>query len=109
MLIATLRDQGQHPCPHCLIGFEKIHDLGTPADLQRRKDQICKDDETRQGLVKEARVHIFRDGYVVNSDKVDGLLKPTSAVPTIVSFCFGTTSLLIDSSPKCRRIPSPSS
>ncbi len=84
MLIATLRDKGLRPCPHCLVTFAQIPDLGTPADYALRKTLARKDDMTRRLAVEEARRLIYEGGYVVNSERVEQLLKVTSAVPTKV-------------------------
>lgn len=85
VLIATLRDQGTYPCVHCLVTFPDIPNLGTPGDLAIRTEAIRKDTAERQRRVEEARKFIYEDGYVVNSTHVENILKPTSAVPTVVS------------------------
>jgi hypothetical protein len=84
MLIATLRDKGKHPCPHCLIAFEDIPNLGTSADKKLREQLERKDNETWHSLVAEARRLMYDDGYAINGDKVDSILKDISAVPTKV-------------------------
>jgi hypothetical protein len=86
MLIATLRDKGKHPCPHCLIMFEDIPNLGTPADKNLREHLELKDDKTWRQSVAEARRLMYDGGYAINGDKVDSILKDISAVPTKVRF-----------------------
>ncbi|KAH9916588.1 uncharacterized protein BXZ73DRAFT_105780 [Epithele typhae] len=78
MLIATLRDKGQCPCPHCLIRFDKIHQLGTTSDRETRILSARMDTEQHQALVTQARHRIYEDGYVVDSDRVEGLLRQES-------------------------------
>jgi hypothetical protein len=92
MLIATLRDKGQHPCPHCLITFEDIPKLGTVDDHRLREKLARLDDKSRQDLVAQARKLAYCDGYSINGDKIDGLLKQLSAVPTVVSSQFSSIS-----------------
>lgn len=85
VLIATLRDMGKCPCPRCKILKEDIPDLGTAADMTVRADDIRRDDANRREKIAEARKLIYEEGYVVNSTKVDDILKPESLVPTEVS------------------------
>ena len=84
MLIATLRDMGNCPCPSCKIAKEDIPNLRTPADVAVRVEKARHDDVARREKVSEARKLIYEGGYVVNSKKVDDLLKPESLVPTEV-------------------------
>lgn len=84
MLIAALRDKGQHPCPHCLVTFKEIPQVGTEDDRRVRIESARKDDGVRNSLVDEARRLIYGQGYSVTSDKVEDLLKAISAVPTVV-------------------------
>lgn len=85
MLIATLRDKGQHPCPHCLITFEDIPKMGTEDDRKLREDLARVDGKLWQDLVKEARRLMYQEGYAINGDKVNDVLKNISGVPTLVS------------------------
>lgn len=86
MLIATLRDKGQHPCPHCLITFEDIPKLGTQGDHNLREELARVDGKLWQDTVKEARRLMYQEGYAINGDKVNDILKSISGVPTIVSY-----------------------
>lgn len=86
MLVTALRDKGQHPCPHCLITFDDIPQIGTKDDAQRRNDLRRVDDQSRRQRVQDARRLIYEDGYAVNSVKVNDLLKDLSLTPTEVSF-----------------------
>lgn len=75
---------GGCPCPRCLIPKDQIPGLGTESDVKWREQQVRKDDVARRLKVKEARNIIYNKGYVVNSSKVDDLLKAESYVPTEV-------------------------
>lgn len=84
MLIATIRDMGDCPCVRCTITKSEIREVGTPEDMAVRIDQRRVDNEERQQKVESARQLIYKSGYVVNSDKVDKLLKSESLVATEV-------------------------
>ncbi|KAJ7166408.1 hypothetical protein C8R43DRAFT_1162986, partial [Mycena crocata] len=86
VLIATLRDMGKCPCPRCKIAKEDLPGLGTPKDTAVRVEQVRRDDTARRDKVAEARKLIYEDGYVVNSTKVDDILKEESLVPTENAF-----------------------
>ncbi|PBK93718.1 hypothetical protein ARMGADRAFT_1046004 [Armillaria gallica] len=62
VLIATIRDMGGCPCPGCTVTKAKIRG------------------------VAEARKLIYEQGYAINSEKVENLLKATSLVPTENAF-----------------------
>ena len=87
MLIAALRDKGLHPCPHCLITFQDIPNLGTPFDRQLRDSLAHKDENLRHQLVTEARRLIYEEGYAINGEKVDRILRSLLAVPIVVRLC----------------------
>lgn len=84
---------GGCPCPRCLIPKDQIPGLGTELDIDWRTQQVQTDDAAHQLKVKEARNIIYNKGYVVNSSKIDELLKAESYVPTEVgcSTIHGTT------------------
>jgi hypothetical protein len=84
VLLCTIRDLGDRPCPCCLVRKEDIPQIGAPVDMARHQEQARVDDEERRELVEEARENI-RQGYVVNSKPgVDDLLKHRSWVPVKV-------------------------
>ncbi|TFY53731.1 hypothetical protein EVG20_g9986 [Dentipellis fragilis] len=85
VLIATIRDMGGCPCPRCLVKKECLGNLGTSKDIERIA-LTRKDDQAFRCKVSDARKLIYKDGYVVNSDAVDKLLKPESLVPTENAF-----------------------
>ncbi|KAH9914268.1 hypothetical protein B0H21DRAFT_896115 [Amylocystis lapponica] len=86
VLIATLRDKGRCPCPRCLVTMDCVPQLGTSEDRAVRETLARKDDAERQLQVSAARDLIYKDGYVVNSEKVDELLKEHSLIPTENTF-----------------------
>lgn len=83
-LVAAIRDKGLCPCPRCLVKFDEIPNLGTPVDNKIRSERVRRDDDARQQAVEAARKLIYEDGYVVNSERVEELLKETSLIPTVV-------------------------
>lgn len=84
VLIATIGDKGACPCPRCLVRADQIPELGTPADRTRREATARKDDSERQSKVARAASHIYDDGYVINSERVEAELKSESLIPTFV-------------------------
>ncbi|KAL7281107.1 hypothetical protein ACG7TL_004414 [Trametes sanguinea] len=93
MLLATLRDKGRCPCPRCLTTFDQIHKMGTPDDFEARVRTARPPMSSHDNLIQEARELVYHDGYVVNSDHVEALLREQSLVPTRNAFaklqCFG--------------------
>ena len=58
--------------------------MGTEADTQLRDDLKRRDINELREKVDTAHKIIYKDGYAVNSDRVERLLKPESLVPTKV-------------------------
>ncbi|CDO69407.1 hypothetical protein BN946_scf184791.g2 [Trametes cinnabarina] len=86
VLLATVRDMGNCPCPRCLVPKEKIAELGTSRDQDSRVRLMRRDDRARQTTVQRARNLILEKGLGVNSSAVEALLKPQSLVPTSNAF-----------------------
>ncbi len=84
VLIATIRDKGRCPCPRCQVTFDCIALLGEDSDRVLRAEQRHRTEDVQE-TIRAARNLIYKDGYVVNSDRVDALLQSTSLVPTLVS------------------------
>ena len=84
VLIALIRDMGTCPCPRCKIKKGSIRGVGTEADYLLRAELERSRDKEYAKQVSNARKLIYEDGYVVNSEKVDELLKGASWVPTEV-------------------------
>jgi hypothetical protein len=83
--VGTIRLFGLHPALQDLVKKKDLHMIGTPSDRSNRLENPRKDDENRRALVLEARRKIYQEGYAMSNTQVEALLKPTSAVPTIVS------------------------
>ncbi|EPQ53855.1 hypothetical protein GLOTRDRAFT_44791 [Gloeophyllum trabeum ATCC 11539] len=86
VLIATVRDMGQCPCPRCLVTKDKLADLGSKEDRTLRQQATRTDDDARRARVREARKLIYDAGYVVNGDRVEDVLKAESLVPSHNTF-----------------------
>ncbi|KAI0666517.1 hypothetical protein C8Q78DRAFT_984030 [Trametes maxima] len=86
VLLATVRDMGNCPCPRCLVPKEQIAALGTARDRDIREHKTRVDDHQRRSTVQLARAFILEKGLGVNSVAVEGLLKPQSLVPTLNAF-----------------------
>jgi hypothetical protein len=63
---------------------DNIGDLGSAKDRKARQELRVNDNATRFN-VETARRIIYQDGYVVNSDAVNALLKEDSLTPTEAS------------------------
>ncbi|KAH7923645.1 hypothetical protein BV22DRAFT_1015047 [Leucogyrophana mollusca] len=86
ILIATIRNLGQCPCPRCTIPMIRVSDMGRERDMLQRHLLARVDDDERRLKVKTAREIIYGNNYAVNTPKVEELLKPQSLVPTSNAF-----------------------
>ncbi|KAF9491917.1 hypothetical protein BDN71DRAFT_1273770 [Pleurotus eryngii] len=86
VLLLLIRDMGNCPCPRCLVKKSAIRALGTPADINQRRNGKRVDSKTLHTKISKARKLIYKQGYVVNSKLVDNLLKSESLVPTENAF-----------------------
>lgn len=64
--------------------MDEIPNLGTTEDRQARIEKLRVDSDERQTLVRDARKKLYDEGYAVDGERVDGLLKDESLVPTEV-------------------------
>ncbi|KAJ7185362.1 hypothetical protein C8R46DRAFT_377085 [Mycena filopes] len=83
VLLATIRDGGLCPCPRCLIPKTELHRMGFARDMSAR---ISKARQYLGKAVRTARGFIYKNAFGIGSEKVNGLLKETSSVPTINAF-----------------------
>ncbi|KAJ3752589.1 hypothetical protein EV360DRAFT_97363 [Lentinula raphanica] len=83
VLLATIRDLGNCPCPQCLCPKASLDQMGTRRDLALRKNTART---FLIGRVKKARDYIYRKGYGIRSARIEELLKATSSVPTMNAF-----------------------
>ncbi len=86
VLIATTRDMGGCPCPRCIVPKDQIRNLGTASDKNMREGGKRRFTDEIREKIAQARKYIYKDGYAVNSEKVEKLLKPESLVPTNNAF-----------------------
>ncbi|RXW13183.1 hypothetical protein EST38_g12672 [Candolleomyces aberdarensis] len=86
VLIATIRNIGDCPCPRCLVTKKNLDQLGTEADVRTRRDQARQDNEARRELVQKALSKIQREGAALSRKTVDDLLKPQSLQPVMNAF-----------------------
>ena len=84
ILIANIRNLGGCPCPRCLIPKVKLQDVATENDMLQRTILARRDTEERRERISSARQLIYQDRYVIDTPRVENLLKPESLVPTIV-------------------------
>ena len=64
--------------------MDEIPNLGTVEDRQTRVEKQRANTDKHQALVKEARKTLYEEGYAVDGEQVDGLLKDESLIPTVV-------------------------
>ena len=83
VLLATIRDNGLCPCPRCLTPKTHLDRMGQIPDSKFRTGNGIR--QYLHGKVQAARDFVYRVGHTVAGARVDGLLKATSSVPTIVS------------------------
>ena len=85
MRVVGLRTKGGLPCARCLVPVDAIPQMGTPGDRDIQTLQKRTDDDAKKQHVKKARDLVYgKKNYAVDSDKVEGLLKPTSLTPATV-------------------------
>ncbi|KAF7985614.1 hypothetical protein HWV62_3931 [Athelia sp. TMB] len=86
VLIASIRDKGQCPCPRCTMSILEVANLGTPEDAVRRAGLIRLDDEEFRRTIRAARELILNYNHAVDSKDVEDLLKDKSLTPTANAF-----------------------
>ncbi|KIJ27116.1 hypothetical protein M422DRAFT_785011 [Sphaerobolus stellatus SS14] len=86
VLLASICNLSGCPCPRCLVKKADVGNLGMKFDMNTRSDKMRTDTEECRDKVDEARKFMYDDGYVVDSDPVDKLLKTNSMVPTENTF-----------------------
>ena len=64
--------------------MDEIPNLGTMEDRRAHVEKQQVNSDEHQGCVKDARKKLYDEGYAVDGDHVDGLLKDESLVPTEV-------------------------
>jgi len=64
--------------------MDEIPNLSTMEDRQTCVERSRVDSNAYQTLVKDVQKKLYDEGYAVDGEKVDGLLKGESLVPTEV-------------------------
>ncbi|KAG8919545.1 hypothetical protein FRC01_001237 [Tulasnella sp. 417] len=87
VLLATIRNLGDCPCPQCYVRKREIHKLGTVQDINLRKSKARVDDAERRERVTLARDFVYGDlRSTVSGIAVENVLKELSEVPTMNAF-----------------------
>jgi hypothetical protein len=84
ILIVSIRNLGQCPCPHCLIPLDHVAKMGMCQDMTQCRTLAWVDDVKWHNRVERAHEKIYEMGYVVDSMVVKDLLQEDSLVPTAV-------------------------
>lgn len=91
VLLATIRNLGGCPCPRCLTPKDRIIDLGTQLDRQRRL-KTRTNDEDRRSRIARIRDWIYVEGRALKNKFIELTLGPKSEVATSVSGSLGIES-----------------
>jgi hypothetical protein len=84
VLIALIRNRGKCPCPRCLIPMSRLHNLGMRADMRDREALKRVADARQLSNITSSRSIIYEQGYAVDSQAIDNILKEESWVGNIV-------------------------
>ena len=58
--------------------------MGTPVDMQMRRNGVRVDSQSYRDKISKARKHIFKGGASINGVRVQNILADESLVPTKV-------------------------
>jgi len=83
VLLATIRDKGNCPCPRCLVPKEQLNRMGQKQDIKFR---LKNQQKFLLNQIQTARRWIYEKAQSITSQVVEHLLKPSSSVPTMVCF-----------------------
>ena len=97
VLLSTVRNMGNCPCPRCLIPKDRTDLLGTKRDQKQRTTLARVDDLSYKAKISSAREIIYQNKHPVDSVLVQRILKSQSLVPTEVFllFIFLATCLML--------------
>ena len=84
VLLASIHDKGQCPCPCCLVPLNKVHNLGTTTDMKQNEKLACVDNVNHRNKVETTRDIIYHKNYTVNNKASEAMLKEESYVATKV-------------------------
>lgn len=85
ILISSIRNLGNCPCPRCLIPLSRVCNLGMARDKAQRISLARTDNIQRHTRVYAARKLIYEKNHRVNSAAVESMLREMSFVPNAVS------------------------
>ena len=85
VLLSTIKNNADHPCPRCLVQKINTIKMGTRLDMRNRLTNIRIDDHVRQTTVKTARRLVFEEGIPLGSERLKTVLGKYSGIPTHVS------------------------
>lgn len=85
VLISTIRNNGECPCPRCLVRKPDIPKLGMVSDLRNRVNNAREDIDTYWYDPKQARHFIYNRGFKLDGAPIERMLKPRSLVATEVN------------------------
>ena len=85
VLLATIKNLAQCPCPWCLIQISQIPDISSCND-QWRRENIRIDSVQCQADISLMRSWIFECGYRVDGSQIKDVLGKISALPIIVRY-----------------------
>ncbi|KAI0369443.1 hypothetical protein BV20DRAFT_946216 [Pilatotrama ljubarskyi] len=85
-LIACIKFLARCPCPECHVTKDKIHLIGTTADMRTRRTRTRKDNHQLRVDIEAARRNIFQFGAPPEGTTVEGILGATSTTPTRSAF-----------------------
>jgi hypothetical protein len=85
ILLASIHNLGNCPCPRCAIPMSCVPSLGTTGDREQRVSLARKDDADFREKTSAARELIYVRNYAVTNDQVEAKLKEHSLTPNTVS------------------------
>lgn len=85
VLISTIRNNGECPCPRCLVRKPDIPKLGMVTDMRNRIQNARTDTDTYWYGPKQARHYIYNRGFKLDGAPIERMLKPRSLVATEVN------------------------
>ncbi|TFK21409.1 hypothetical protein FA15DRAFT_707242 [Coprinopsis marcescibilis] len=85
VMIALIKQGGKYPCIQCLTPKTELHNMGTPKDIEFRRENPRLHDKHHQKMLTKALGNV-KAGYAVTGDKVGGHLETRSMLPIQNSF-----------------------
>ncbi|KAH6869013.1 hypothetical protein BKA70DRAFT_1452213 [Coprinopsis sp. MPI-PUGE-AT-0042] len=78
--VALIKQNGQLPCPNCLMPKTQVHNMGTPQDITFRMENPQVDDKENRKMIAKA-LRAIKDGYTVTGNVVNDPLNSRSLLP----------------------------